>query len=103
MHRAVALAWLVGLLAPVPLCAQEPTCQAAVTPGSPGWQLGLDPGTDAVPAADAPPPAEVGVGQASLYRPAWGLAALRVIPEGPRVAPNGLTYHPNFSMDLNLN
>jgi hypothetical protein len=31
------------------------------------------------------------------------LAALRVIPAGPKVAPNGVEYHPNFSMDLDLN
>jgi hypothetical protein len=31
------------------------------------------------------------------------VAALRVIPAGPKVAPNGLEYHPNFSLDLDFN
>jgi hypothetical protein len=37
------------------------------------------------------------------WQTAWGLAGLRVIPAGPKVAPNGWQYHPNFSLDLNVN
>jgi hypothetical protein len=37
------------------------------------------------------------------WQPAWGLVGLRIIPAGPKIAPNGLEYHPNFSLDLNFN
>jgi hypothetical protein len=37
------------------------------------------------------------------WNTAWGLIALRVIPDGLRTAPNGQQYHPNFSFDVNLN
>jgi hypothetical protein len=33
----------------------------------------------------------------------WGLAGTRWYAAGPRTAPNGLAYHPLFSLDLNLN
>jgi hypothetical protein len=36
-------------------------------------------------------------------QPVWGVAGLRGIVAGPRTAPNGLTYHPLFSLDLDLN
>jgi hypothetical protein len=31
------------------------------------------------------------------------VAGFRVIPAGPKVAPNGVEYHPNFSLDLDFN
>ena len=48
--------------------------------------------------ADEAPCAEV-----LPWQSVWGLAALRVIPAGLKTAPNGEQYHPNFSMDLDLN
>jgi hypothetical protein len=41
--------------------------------------------------------------QAVPWQTAWGLVGLRIIPEGLRTAPNGQIYHPNFSLDANLN
>jgi hypothetical protein len=56
---------------------------------------------------DAPTPAvtveEVVPVGAPTWQTAWGLAGLRAIPAGPKTAPNGFEYHPNFSLDLNLN
>jgi hypothetical protein len=40
---------------------------------------------------------------APAWQPAWGVVSLRGIPGGLKIAPNGLTYHPNFSLDLNFN
>ena len=37
------------------------------------------------------------------WQTAWGVTGLRVIPAGPKTAPNGEVYHPNFSLDLNFN
>jgi hypothetical protein len=33
----------------------------------------------------------------------WGLVGLRAIPAGPKIAPNGEEFHPNFSLDFNFN
>jgi hypothetical protein len=48
-----------------------------------------------------PPPSEPA--PAPAWQTAWGLGGLRVIPAGPKIAPNGLEYHPNFSLDLDVN
>jgi hypothetical protein len=48
-------------------------------------------------------PDEAGPAETIPWQTAWGLAGLRVIPAGPKVAPNGEEYHPNFSMDLDFN
>ena len=37
------------------------------------------------------------------WKTMWGILGLRAMPIGLRVAPNGSEYHPNFSLDLNLN
>ena len=65
----------------------------------------LCPITVAALAAEAPasPSEEVCPPEAPLWQAPWGLAALRVIPAGPKEAPNGQEYHPNFSMDLDIN
>jgi hypothetical protein len=59
----------------------------------------------AVPVAPGQAPAaeEAGTVEATAWQAAWGVAGLRGIPAGPKVAPNGLDYHPNFSLDLGLN
>jgi hypothetical protein len=87
MGRAVLAAGLLGLLGAMPLSAQEPA------------------GPAAAPSCKAPASGceEVGPPEAPAWQPAWGLAGLRVIAAGPKVAPNGQEYHPSFSLDLDLN
>ena len=100
MLRAVTVASLLGLLGPPPVPAQEilsPRAEATVAsdgalPGSV-----LDVSTPAETVEEVVP-----VG-APTWRTAWGLAGLRAIPAGPKTAPNGFVYHPNFSLDLNVN
>jgi hypothetical protein len=48
-------------------------------------------------------PDEVGSVEALPWQTVWGVVGLRAIPAGPKIAPNGEEYHPNFSMDLNFN
>jgi hypothetical protein len=102
MQRAV-VAWLLGLVTAVPLSAQETASPRAAATGSPDEPVCPSPGAVAHPDTQAPPPEEVGPPQALPWRTVWGLGGFRVIPAGPRVAPNGQEYHPNFSMDLNIN
>lgn len=37
------------------------------------------------------------------WQTVWGVAGLRAMPVGLKVAPDGGEYHPNFSLDLNIN
>jgi hypothetical protein len=37
------------------------------------------------------------------WQTVWGLVGLRGIPAGPKIAPDGNEYHPNFSIDLDFN
>jgi hypothetical protein len=104
MHRAVLVAWLLGLLGTMPLSAQEAVFQYSMAPadtesGQPG------PVTCADPAPEMPTsaPAEIAPAPTQPWQTAWGLVALRAIPAGPKVAPNGERYHPNFTLDLNIN
>jgi hypothetical protein len=107
MRRVLMTAWLYGLLGAMPVAAQQTTFPKVPTdsPYSQLWSL-----PEAGPASPAPAPtaADVGhvetlPGQTSAWQSVWGLVGLRVIPEGPKVAPNGEEYHPNFSMDLDFN
>lgn len=96
MRRAMAALCLLGLLGLAPLYAQEavPTTAALAAEDAP---LVPAPAAEALP-SEAPCPPE-----APHWQSPWGFAALRIIPAGPKTAPNGLEYHPNFSMDLDLN
>jgi hypothetical protein len=102
MRRAV-VAWLLGLAAAMPLSAQETASPGAAPTGSADGQLGPVPGIIPRVKPPASTPETPGQEQESPWRTAWGLGGFRVIPAGPRIAPNGQEYHPNFSMDLNLN
>ena len=99
MHRAAAAAGLLALLAAPLLRAQD----AATPPHYVIAQVAFL--SDAAPAPKPPAAAvpETCPVDAPLWQPPWGWADLRIIPEGPKVAPNGEEYHPNFSMDLDLN
>lgn len=103
MHRAVRLAWLLGLLATMPLSAQEAAFQYSTAPADAQTaQSGSVTFDDLAQEMPTSAPAENGPAQTPSWQPAWGLAALRVIPAGPKMAPNGEKYHPNFSLDLIL-
>jgi hypothetical protein len=41
--------------------------------------------------------------EALPWHSVWGLVGIRAIPAGPKIAPNGGRYHPNFSIDLDFN
>jgi hypothetical protein len=103
MHRAAAAAWLVGLLGAMPLSAQETAVPGAAPTDFSEGQLCPFPGTVPTSEVQPSPSDTVGLAEALPWQPAWGLVGLRVIPEGPKVAPNGKEYHPNFSMDLDFN
>jgi hypothetical protein len=103
VRRGAMMAWLFGLLGGMPLSAQETAFLGAVPPASPNGQLCPVPGP--VPASTA---AQIGQVEASPSQPVpwqtvWGVVGLRAIPDGPKEAPNGEKYHPNFSIDLDFN
>jgi hypothetical protein len=96
------VAWLLGALAPTLVFAQEAALLGAAPANSPDGQscpVAGDLGSE----SQAPAPEETGHDAGSSWQTAWGLAGLRAIPAGPRVAPNGEEFHPNFSMDLSVN
>jgi len=70
----------------------------------------IQPGPVSIPVEPVPVsiPAEPGLAQELPSQPpawhsVWGLADIRIIPDGPKIAPNGQEYHPNFTMDLDFN
>ncbi len=103
MRRAVAVAWLLGLLAARPLSAQEAAPSEAARAEPASGQLGPVPGILPPPADPTPVAEHDGPAPALPWQTAWGLVGIRIIPAGPRIAPNGQEYHPNFSIDLNFN
>jgi hypothetical protein len=107
VRRGLMTAWLCGLLGAMPLAAQETTFLKVPTE-APDSQLWPSPETGPALLHQAPNATDVGhvetiPGEISAWRSVWGLVELSVIPEGPKVAPNGEEYHPNFNMDLDFN
>jgi hypothetical protein len=100
MNRALLTAWLVGMLGALPAAAQEPWAG-----DSPPAQSSLLETPSALAGLGNPPapPAACPAADPSPWRTPWGLVGLRVIPAGPRIAPNGQLYHPDFSLDFNFN
>lgn len=102
MRHKMAVALLLGWLAAAPrIAAQEPTF---------GWATFDEaPPTTIWPPSDVaiPPPAaasgEIGATEAWSWQTAWGVVSLHAIPAGPRIAPDGELYHPNFTLDLDFN
>jgi hypothetical protein len=94
MHRTMLMAGLLGLLAEMPLFAQEALvpCPANLPAAPP---VGADTGTEIAVAPEGHPPAPP-------WQTAWGLLGLRIFADGPKVAPNGQEYHPSFSLDLDI-
>jgi hypothetical protein len=103
MRRSTVAAWLLGLLTGLPLSAQEIPYARAAPAKSPDGQSCPVPGTDSTSPSQSRTLDEVYPGEAVPWHTVWGLAGLRAIPAGPKIAPNGEEFHPNFSLDLNFN
>ncbi len=106
MRRAMMVAWLFGGLGAMPLSAQEMGYledPAADVPDSQVRPVAGAVAASQAPQAVAPTLEEVGHGGDAPWQAVWGVAGLRIIPAGPKTAPNGAEYHPNFSMDLDFN
>src|SRR5262249_16635202 len=99
MRRGKLAALLLVLLGAMPLSAQQAAIPGIAPAGSPDRPLCPGPG------AVSTPPTSEGVDSVETlpWQTVWGLVGLRAIPAGPKTAPNGEIYHPNFSMDLNFN
>jgi hypothetical protein len=102
MQRMVA-AWLLGLVVVIPLCAQETAFPGVVSAACADQQLCPD--SQIIPGSvvEGATVDEGSQAQEPPWQAAWGLAGIHFIPKGPKTAPNGLEYHPNFSLDLDLN
>src|SRR5438309_4454619 len=98
MRQGMMGAWLLGLLGAMPLSAQETAFLRAAPVVSPDGRLCPVPGTDLAPPARASVAEEVGPVEALPWQTVWGLIGIRAIPAGPKTAPNGVVYHPNFSI-----
>jgi len=109
MRLATTAACLLGLLGGLPLSAQEiavPGCECAASMDAPLFPIPTTlPASKALDSTSeqASPSEEVRPPEAPLWQAPWGLVALRIIPAGPKEAPNGQEFHPNFSMDLDFN
>jgi hypothetical protein len=102
MRRGMMVACLLGLLGAMPASAQE-TVSPGAAPTCPDFQF--CPFPHHVPASRprSSDPDEVCPVEASPWQTVWGLIGLRAIPAGPKTAPNGEEYHPNFSIDVDFN
>jgi hypothetical protein len=101
MRRGMLAAWLLGLLGVMPLSAQEAALKGAAPALSPAAQLCPIPAPNLASPSPTSVPAEVS--EAIPWHTVWGLLGLNAIPAGLKTAPNGMQYHPNFSLDLNFN
>jgi hypothetical protein len=102
MRQTVLIALLLGSLSTGPALAQE----------SPGWiteenvpEAPLRPVSDTVRVLQPPPTIsqDAAAPVTPAWESAWGLVGLRAIPGGHKIAPSGLVYRPNFSLDLDFN
>jgi hypothetical protein len=102
MRRGMVTALLLGLLGAMPVTAQE-----TAAPRDPAWSADGRfcpvPKVELASPERTSPPDGAGPDTAIPWQTAWGLLGLRAIPAGPKTAPNGVEYHPNFSLDLNFN
>ncbi len=97
MQQGTVALGLLVLFGNLPLFAQE---APQLPPPTPYTQMAPE-----YPIRDGPPSEGTAEEPAPFvpWQTAWGLVGLRAMPVGLRVAPNGNEYHPNFSLDLNLN
>ena len=103
MRRAVTAALLLGWLGTTSLPAQEALVVAPAPAAPPAAVLFQVVELNPAPASPVSTCDEIGPAEPPAWQTAWGLVGLRAIPAGPKVAPNGEEYHPNFSMDLDFN
>jgi hypothetical protein len=95
--NTVALTLVIGL-GGLPLFAQ----QAPSFP-PPATSCQTEPTVDPAPACpDSTKTAADGAAPIP-WQTAWGVLGLSAMPTGLRVAPDGFVYHPNFSLDFDLN
>jgi hypothetical protein len=74
----------------------------------PAWFWGIlarpsQPGQPVRPTEDLCPEGHPLVETEAPFRSVWGAVDFRVIPDGRRVAPNGVPYHPIVCLDLDMN
>jgi hypothetical protein len=99
MRQATMALGLFVLLGGLPVHAQEAGQPAPlVTP-----PVESAPAEDPEPASPSPPAAAGEVAEVVPWQTVWGAVGLAAMPVGLRVAPNGIEYHPNFSLDLDFN
>jgi hypothetical protein len=98
MQQGTVALGLVVLLGVLPVHAQEAAQVVLVT-----LSAQSDPAEGPAPLSPSPP-ADVGeVAEVVPWETAWGLVGLDAMPVGLRIAPNGAQYHPNFSLDSDVN
>jgi hypothetical protein len=103
MRQHLSAALLFAWLGTLPLSADEPAASVAEATPLPDRQDCPPPKFPAYADSGTPRAGGVDAFDTSSWRTAWGLAGIRFIPAGPKEAPNGEEYHPNFSIDLDFN
>ncbi len=103
MRRVIMVVGLLGWWSALPLSAQEVALPWAAPSDSAGGQAPPSQAPVLVSQTRASACNEVGPVEAPPWETAWGLIALRAMPTGLKEAPNGLEYHPNFSIDADFN
>jgi hypothetical protein len=108
VRRAAMVVLLFGWFGTLPASADDPSTVEAIAEttrpgGCPEWLSWIF--AEKHPATDAASPArdDDGTIDENAWRTVWGLVGLHAIPAGPKTAPNGQEYHPNFSLDLDFN
>jgi hypothetical protein len=105
MRRAVLVLWLLGWACALPVAAQEAGVEWETPPsldGQPAAGAGPAPAAAAPAPAPAPAPAKV-CHPEPPWETVWGVAGIHLFAAGPKVAPNGETFHPYHSLDLDFN
>jgi hypothetical protein len=99
----LAALWL-GMACAVPASTQEAevSSEAVLTPPQ---NRQTDPGGVPIPACEgtAATADEICPCEMLPWQTVWGVAGVHVFAAGPKVAPNGVLYHPYHSLDLNFN
>lgn len=104
MYRTVLVAWLLGLVAATPVSAQEVAVQGdAAATATPNGPPAANASSVAVPDPFCPKPVEGVPPEERNWEVVWGVVGIRVFFAGPKEAPNGVLYHPSFTLDLDFN
>jgi hypothetical protein len=103
MRRAVMAGLLLGWLGATHIVAQETAAPGPAPVAPPDAPFCPGPGTVPASEGQGSPCEDAGPTEPPPWQTVWGLVGLRAIPAGPKTAPNGVEYHPNFSIDLDFN